>query len=125
MAVHRDDRDGGGLFLMPTVKVVEYHTFTSDGTLPESFIHQGRFSQLTMGKVGADDLGGGDLLIQKETLDGGLHTIRTISEEDFATLQDRTLRLELPDESVVKISLENSTAPTFYVEHRNQKDDRV
>lgn len=110
---------------MPTALVIEYYTFTADGTLPEDFIHQGRYSQITMGKVTAEDMGGGSLLIQKLTLDGGLHTIRTITPEEFADMQDRTLRLELPDESVIKLSMSGSTTPNFYVEHRNQKDDRT
>lgn len=108
---------------MATTEVIEFYTFTANGTTPQSFFHQGRFSQLTIGKVGGEDMGSGNLLIQKVTLDGGLHTIRTISAVEFGTIQDKTLRLELPDETEVKVSLTGATAPNLYVEHRNQIDD--
>tara|TARA_R110000851_G_scaffold9579_3_gene35583 strand:- start:33252 stop:33578 length:327 start_codon:yes stop_codon:yes gene_type:complete len=102
---------------------IDYYTFSANGTMPDIFYHQGRFSQLTMGQVGAENFGGGSLLLQKTTLDGGLHTIRTITAADFALLQDKTLRLELPDETELKVTLTGSTTPNLYVEHRNQKDD--
>jgi len=65
------------------------------------------------------------MLIQKPTLDGGMHTIRSISEAEFNIIKDRTIRLELPDETPVFIALTGSTSPNLYVEHRNQKDDRA
>lgn len=104
---------------------IEHYTFTVDGVTPDSFSHIGRFSQLSIGKTTGDDFGGGTLLIQKPTLDGGIHTVRSISSAEFAIIKDKTIRLELPDETPVFVALTGSTNPTLYIEHRNQKDDRV
>lgn len=106
----------------PSLNVIEYHTFAADGVLPSQFRHQGRFSQITIGSVDADNMGGGTLLIQKATLNGSRHTIRRIPEAEFLDMQDRTLRLELPDESVVYVEMIGSTAPNLYVEHQQQQD---
>ena len=103
---------------------IEYHTFAADGSLPDNFFHEGRFSQITIGKVGAQDMGGGVLLIQKDTLDGGKHTIRMVTEEEFQVMQDRTLRVEMPPDSSLYLELTGSVAPNLYVEHRQQNDDR-
>jgi len=106
----------------PGINIIEYHTFSADGVLPSEFQHQGRFSQITIGEVTAEDMGGGTLLIQKATLNGSRHTIRRIPEEEFLTMQDRTLRLELPDETVIYVELTGSTAPNLYIEHQQQQD---
>jgi len=103
--------------------MADYHTFTADGVVPENWAHIGRFGQLTIGKVGAEDFGGGTLRIQKDTLDGGWHTVREITEAQFDTLQDKSIRTEFPDESKVRVELYGSTSPNLYVEYRNQKDD--
>jgi hypothetical protein len=104
---------------------IEFYTFTVDGASPDNFSHQGRFSQLSIGKVGADNFGGGTLLICKPTIDGGQHVVRSIPVAEFIILKDKTIRLELPDETEIFIELTGSTSPNLYVEHRNQKDDRA
>lgn len=96
-------------------------TFTADGS-SEIGSHSGRYSQLTIGKEGAANFGGGELKIQKKTLDGGVHTIRTITEAAFAGLANKTLRLELPDATRLVVALSGSTSPQLYVEFRNQQD---
>jgi len=104
------------------LNIIEYHTFTADGVLPNEFQHHGRFSQITIGEVTAKDFGGGTLLIQKATLNGSRHTIREVTAADFLVMQDRTLRLELPDETIVYVELTGSTAPNLYIEHQQQQD---
>ncbi len=107
---------------MPSLNIIEQYVFTADGVLPDQFQHQGRFSQLTMGEVDAEDMGGGTLLIQKGTLNGSRHTIRRVPESEYLVMQDRTLRLELPDETLIYVELTGSTNPNLYVEHRQQQD---
>ena len=102
---------------------VTFYTFSSNETMADSFVHQGRFSQLILGKEGAENMGGGSIHIQKPTLDGGIHTVRIISEAEFNALQDRSIRLELPDEARIKIKMVGATSPNFYVEHSNQRDN--
>ncbi len=104
---------------------IQYYTFSADGVAPDNFSHQGRFSQISIGKEGAEDFGGGVLLIQKPTLDGGMHTVRQLTAKEFAGMKDKTLRLELPDQTNVFVKLTGSTSPDLYVEHNNQKDDRA
>lgn len=109
--------------------VIEFLTITdvsgsSGTTFPDRFMHQGRYSQITIGEVNAKDFGGGTLLIQKNTLNGSLHTVREITEAEYELMIDKTLRLELPDESEITVDLVGATAPNLYIEHRNQKDDR-
>jgi hypothetical protein len=103
--------------------IIEYYTFTADGVIPSEFKHQGRYSQITMGSVDARDFGGGTLLIQKSTLNGSRHTIRSITAAEFDTMQDRTLRLELPDETVIYVEMTGSSSPNLYIEHRQQQDN--
>ena len=100
----------------------QFHTFTEDEAGVEINNHIGRYSQLTIGKVGAASLGGGNLLIQKATLDDGVHTIRKITSAEFNDMVNKTIRLELPDATRVILEIENSTGPSLYVEHRNQQD---
>ncbi len=107
---------------MLVVNIIEDYIFTADGVLPSQFQHQGRFSQITIGEVNAEDMGGGTLLIQKGTLNGSRHTIRIIPESEYLTMQDRTLRVELPDETLIYVELTGSTSPNLYVEHRQQQD---
>ena len=92
--------------------------------MPNEFHHQGRYSQIVIGEVTAQDMGGGTLLIQKSTLNGGRHTIRSITAAKFLVMQDRTLRLELPSETSVYVELVGATAPNLYIEHRQQQDVR-
>lgn len=94
-------------------------TFSADGNSDE-FSHTGRYSQITIGKVGSDDFGGGVVSINKTTLDGGTHVIRNISADQFAAMTNKTLRLELTNATKVFVSIAGSTTPDLYVEHRNQ-----
>jgi len=100
----------------------QFHTFTGNEAGVEINNHLGRYSQLTIGKVGAVNFGGGNLLIQKRTLDDGVHTIRKITSAEFNEMVNKTIRLELPDGTLVILEMENSTSPSLYVEHRNQQD---
>jgi hypothetical protein len=97
-------------------------TITGTGGSADLGQHNGRYSQLTIGQVGNEDFGGGSLLIKKLTLSGGLHIIRTITAAQFAVLQDKTIRLELPDGSGIEVELTGATDAELYVEHRNQED---
>ncbi len=100
----------------------QFHTFSDDGDTPDDFSHFGRYSQLTIGSTDAESFGGGTLRIQKRTLNNKLHTIRMITASAFAKLQDKTIRLELPDGTRIVVNLNSSTDPSLYVEHRNQHD---
>lgn len=100
---------------------INYHTFTDNGLMPGEFWHQGRYSQITIGATDAESFGGGSLLIQKDTLIGSVHTIRIVTEAEFLSMQDRTLRLELPNNTNIKVSLVDAVEPNLYVEHRQQK----
>lgn len=102
----------------------QQHTFTADEAGVELGPHRGRYSQLTIGQIGNANFDGGDLLIQKKTLADGIHTIRTITAADFATLQDKTIRLELPTATRIVVELTGSSgSPSLYVEHRNQEGE--
>ena len=99
------------------------YTFTADGSLPETSLHQGRYSQLAIGADGAVDFGGGTLDIKKETLTGGFHTIVSVDATSYAALESKSIRLELPDASNIQVTLTGSTSPNLYVEHRIQSDN--
>lgn len=101
---------------------IDFYTFVDNGEMPGQFFHQGRYSQITIGSIDAESFGGGTLLIQKDTLNGSVHTIRAITEDEFYTMQDRTLRMELPTNSTIRMSLINATSPNLYVEHRQQRN---
>ena len=103
---------------------IDYHTFTADGELPDNFLHQGRFSQITLGEVNAMDFGGGEIWLQKDTLNDSKHIVRIVTEDEFQIMQDRTLRVEMPPQSKLYISLVGAISPNLYVEHRQQHDDR-
>ena len=100
----------------------QIHTFTADEAGVELGPHQGRYSQLTIGQVGNADFGTGTLLIQKKTLGGGVHTVRSITAAQYAALQDKTVRLELPNGTAIVVEVTGATSPDLYVEHRNQED---
>ena len=100
----------------------QHYTFTGDGDTPDDFHHLGRYSQLTIGSTDAENFGGGTLLIQKRTLNGKVHSIRQITSTQFAKMQDKTIRMELPDGTRVTVNLRSSTNPNLYIEHRNQWD---
>lgn len=99
----------------------QHVTFVADGE-NELNNHSGRYSQLTIGKVGKQDFGDGQLFVQKRTLDNGLHTIRTITAAQFLAMANKTVRLELPNGTLIVVTLSGSTNPNLYVEHRNQQD---
>lgn len=102
---------------------IPFKLFSADGSnTDDPFIHNARYSQLTIGKVGSESFGGGTLLIQKTTLDGGLHTIESLDQAGFDALATKTIRLELTRGEEVIVTLGGSTTPNLYLEHRNQRD---
>ena len=88
------------------------YTFSSAGSLPSRFTHKGRYSMLSFGKTGAETIGT-SIKVQLVTEDGGVHTIRTIT--DLATLTNNSLKLELPPNSTIDVTVAGS--PTLYVQH--------
>jgi len=102
-----------------------FKLFSADGSnSADPFLHTHRYSQLTIGKVGSVDFGGGTLLIQKTTLDGsgGLHDIDSLVLADFDALETKTVRLELTAGEEIVVTLTGSLTPDLYIEHRNQRD---
>lgn len=99
-----------------------HHTFTTNEKTTEELRSDGRFSQLAIGAVGSADFGGGTLLIHKDTLAQGLHTIRSITSTEFASLTNKSIKLELPSGTRIVLELTGATSPNLYVEYRNQDD---
>lgn len=101
-------------------------TFTENTARIKFGPHTKRFSQFAIGRLAPDnttneaDFGGGTLELAFETLGGGTHVLRSISAAEFASMQDKTIRLELPANTNLLVSLTGATNPRLFVQHRNQ-----